>query len=192
MAKETITIQCYPDDSIINKRIKEYEAFGWELIGNQHCQEYEGQTSSSNVLDGSTTVTRHYSSFNKLTFSREKSEPWYGEVVKLENEYKGIMNKKPSEPYKNKLSKPYIYFACICIIVGCALLAFSSGSTALLAVGLILLIGIIILTIVLFVRKSIKNKTNYSYYQSRLYEWEKSSKVEAEKIMAQANRLVNS
>lgn len=80
--RETKTVQVYPSDSIINDTISEYGSFGWEVIGNQRCQEYEGQTHG---VDGS--VTNHYTTFNKITFSREKSSAWYEEVSKLESEY---------------------------------------------------------------------------------------------------------
>lgn len=80
--KETKTVQVYPDDSIVNATISEYESFGWEVVGNQRCQEYEGQTYG---IDGSST--KHYSTFNKITFTREKASPWYDEVTQIEKEY---------------------------------------------------------------------------------------------------------
>ena len=67
MAKETKTVQCYPSDDKINAMVERYASFGWELINNQRCQEFTGQTFDS---DGSSTS--HYSTFNKLTFTREK------------------------------------------------------------------------------------------------------------------------
>ena len=80
--KETKTVQVYPSDAIVNSTIEEYESFGWEVIGNQRCQEFDGTTHG---IDGSTT--RHYSTFNKITFSREKDSAWYDEVSLLEKEY---------------------------------------------------------------------------------------------------------
>lgn len=91
--KETKTVQVYPSDSIVNATISEYESFGWEVIGNQRCQEYEGQTHG---IDGSTTS--HYSTFNKITFSREKDLPWYSEVSQLEREYNVL--KDTAKTYK--------------------------------------------------------------------------------------------
>lgn len=38
MARETKTIQMYPDDDAINQAISLWENFGWEVIGNQRCQ----------------------------------------------------------------------------------------------------------------------------------------------------------
>ena len=80
--RETKTVQVYPSDSIVNSTISEYESFGWEVVGNQRCQEYNGQTHG---IDGSTT--NHYSTFNKITFSREKDSPWYSDVTQFEKEY---------------------------------------------------------------------------------------------------------
>ncbi len=79
----TKTVQVYPSDDIVNATISENQSFGWEVIGNQRCQEYDGQT--RDFITGSTT--NHYSTFNKITFSRENSAPWYDEVTKLESEY---------------------------------------------------------------------------------------------------------
>ena len=87
--KETKTIQVYPSDDIINSTIEEYGSFGWEVINNQRCQEYDGQT------DG----IKHYSTFNKITFSREKSSAWYDAVTQMEKEYNTLKNTRKS--YKN-------------------------------------------------------------------------------------------
>ncbi|MDE6676304.1 MAG: hypothetical protein K2K12_01145 [Clostridia bacterium] len=91
--KETKTVQVYPDDAIVNAKIEEYESFGWEVVGNQRCQEYEGQTYG---IDGSST--KHYSTFNKVTFTREKDSPWYSEVTQLEKEYHAL--KDTAETYQ--------------------------------------------------------------------------------------------
>ena len=80
--KETKTVQVYPSDAIVNETIAEYECFGWEVIGNQRCQEFDGTTHG---IDGSTT--QNYSTFNKLTFTREKESRWYEDVTTLENVY---------------------------------------------------------------------------------------------------------
>ena len=89
--KETTTVQVYPDDAIVNRTIEEYGSFGWEVINNQRCQEFDGTDSSG---------TRHYSTFNKLTFTREKSEAWYEKVVEIEREYNTAKNTLKS--YKNR------------------------------------------------------------------------------------------
>ncbi|MDE6691705.1 MAG: hypothetical protein K2K04_07020, partial [Clostridia bacterium] len=95
--KETKTVQVYPSDDIVNAMIEEYEGFGWEVIGNQRCQEFDGTTHG---IDG--TTTQHYSTFNKLTFTREKESGWYQEVSQIEREYyttkdtiKSYQNRKP-------------------------------------------------------------------------------------------------
>lgn len=100
--KETKTVQVYPSDDVVNATIEEYEGFGWEVIGNQRCQEFEGTTYG---IDGSST--RHYSTFNKITFSRDKDAAWYGEVSELEREYNVIGGKvKSYKNYKPVLRKP--------------------------------------------------------------------------------------
>ena len=79
--KETKTVQVYPSDAIVNETIGEHESFGWEVVSNQRCQEYEGTTYNA---AGS---TKHYSTFNKLTFSREKDAAWHDEVSQIEKEF---------------------------------------------------------------------------------------------------------
>lgn len=81
MARESKTVQVYPDDDVVNAEIQRQELFGWEVISNQRIQEFTRQDS-----DG----TEHYETFNKITFSREKSSEWYDRVVALETEYKLI------------------------------------------------------------------------------------------------------
>ena len=70
--KETKSVQVYPDNDIINKRIEIWGCFGWELLSNQRQQEEDGNMINTFVV---------------LTFQREKSEPWYPEVSKLEKEF---------------------------------------------------------------------------------------------------------
>lgn len=119
--KETKTIQVYPDDNIVNATIGEYESFGWEVVGNQRCQEYNGQTRG---VDGSTT--NHYSTFNKITFTREKSSPWYEEVSQIEREYNvlsdTIQTYKNAKPVLSKTSEGSIllgvFLYCLWIIPG--------------------------------------------------------------------------
>jgi len=70
--KETKSIQVYPDNDVINNKIELWNCFGWELLSNQRQQEKR---------DGILYT------FAILTFQREKSEPWYPEVSKLEKEF---------------------------------------------------------------------------------------------------------
>ncbi len=72
--KEFRELQCHPDN--VNATIEEATSWGWELVSNQRCQE-EGVRFGNEVIR----------TFNKLTFSREKSAPWYSEVCRLEQEY---------------------------------------------------------------------------------------------------------
>ena len=85
MPKETITVQVYPDDNVVNRTIAEYERFGWEVISNQRMQEFTGQTKYG---DGSSE--NHYSTFNKITFSRDKDAAWYEEVRECERQYQQL------------------------------------------------------------------------------------------------------
>lgn len=73
--KETKSIQVYPDNDVINKKIEIWGHFGWELLSNQRQQEDRGDIIST---------------FAILTFQREKSEPWYPEVSKIEKEYDAL------------------------------------------------------------------------------------------------------
>lgn len=82
MPRESITVQCYPSDSAVNKKVKQYEAFGWELIGNQKIKESTGSVMG---VDGNTY--ENFSTYVKLTFSREKSSEWYNEVTALERRH---------------------------------------------------------------------------------------------------------
>ena len=93
--KETKTVQVYPSDDIVNATVEEYGSFGWEVINNQRCQEFDGQTRGA---DGG--LTNHYSTFNKITFTREKSSPWYESVTAIEKEYNDLESTKMS--YKNR------------------------------------------------------------------------------------------
>ena len=102
MARETKTIQMYPDDDAINQAISLWENFGWEVIGNQRCQEFKKQDS-----DG----TQHFETFNKITFSRDKSASWYGKVAELEQEYIATENELQS---KSKQGNPYNNCAVDC------------------------------------------------------------------------------
>lgn len=91
MAKESKTIQVYPDDNVINRAVEIYNCFGWELTGNQTYQVYSGQ--SVDLFDlVCDTVTNNYTTYCKLTFSREKSSEWYFKVVELERKYYNLQD----------------------------------------------------------------------------------------------------
>lgn len=111
--KETKTIQVYPSDALINATIEEYGSFGWEVISNQRCQEFEGTT--HDIITGSST--KHYSTFNKITFTREKSAAWYDEVSDLEKEYNTagdtIRSYKNRKPVLRKVKPEGIIAACM-------------------------------------------------------------------------------
>ncbi len=197
MARETKTIQCYPDDNIINERIRTFESFGWELINNQRCQEFSGQTKK----DGKTYD--HYSTFNKLTFSRDRSTVWYREVVELENKYNEKDNEidrlnslKPSRPKAVKtitmvlLFIIAIIFAAMVIFVGIldgapTIVCIIWGSLS----AIFLLIFIILVT-----RKHSKKKK----YENACAQWERdyhariaNLKQECKWIMEDAQKVID-
>lgn len=169
MARESITVQCYPSDSAVNAMVARYEAFGWELIGNQQFQENQG--SGYDVWQGS--VTR-YSTYNKLTFSREKSAPWYHKVTELDRQCKQkedeVRHMKGLEPTKPEFHN----------IVGVFL-------------GVI---GIWTLFIPFIIYMSVRRSKNKNYEKSlRLWHKTYDEKIAAEEreiesIKAQARRLV--
>ncbi|MBQ8658982.1 MAG: hypothetical protein IJ506_07580 [Clostridia bacterium] len=68
MAKEVITVQCYPSVEAVNTKTSERAKFGWELTGNQ------------SVDDG-----EYY--YQMLTFERDKGAVWYPQICQLEKEY---------------------------------------------------------------------------------------------------------
>ena len=189
MARETKTIQCYPDDAIINRRVKEYEAFGWELINNQRCQEYDGQ--SYDPIDKVTTT--HYSTFNKLTFSREKATPWYNEVCRLEDDFHKIMDTKPGSPANTKMQKGAYAWAFLLTVIGIGIilvlgLGMGGGVIGLigiapLAIGLAIFIAGIV--------KSVNYNKSYAEYESELHEWDRTVKIKADDIMKKANDIIN-
>lgn len=109
MARETKSVQVYPNDYEVNQKCKREEMFGWEVIGNQSVQQFKGSDP-----DG----TQHYESYVKLTFSRDKSAPWYAEVAELEKEYNHL------ESTYNSVSdaepKEYrIWVTCVVAALGC-------------------------------------------------------------------------
>lgn len=176
MARETKTVRCYPDADIINGRVERYEAFGWELINNQRCRESDGET------QGHT----NYSTFNELTFSRDKSATWYGDVVELENEYNDKENEierldrlKPNAPYEGTTAWKFTLscLAVASIVCGCAcLLSYiifgSYSSVATLIIGIITLaLGIMRFCIKIIIRNSKRKK-----YREALSVWEKENK----------------
>lgn len=97
--RETKIIQVYPSDSAIEKAIHEWESFGWEMTDNQRLSNKEDLW-----FPGGTTVRT--TTYNKLTFSREKSSPWYSEIKSLEDRYEAVQRDiaaiNDQKPVKNK------------------------------------------------------------------------------------------
>lgn len=182
MARETKTIQCYPDDDKINAEIKRYEAFGWELINNQRCQEYEG------THDG----YRHWSTFNKLTFSRDKSSPWYNKVVALENQHDSLMVSEPID-YSHSPSKYLLILGILLGFFGIPFFVCLADSRTwfiiTIAFGVLFAIGLILLSV--YIAKSVCCKKEHSKYLSRKWNWKDTIEKEAEEIRRKAEAIVN-
>lgn len=87
--RETKIIQVYPSDYEIENAIKIWQSFGWEMTDNQKFSDKENLW-----YPGGTTVRT--TTYNKLTFSREKNSVWYGEIKALEEEYESITAQRSS------------------------------------------------------------------------------------------------
>lgn len=148
-------MQCYPSDAEVNKCISEMEVFGWELISNQRCQEFEGQSTSGD------TVTNHYSTFNKLTFQRDKEARWYNEIRELESEY-NTTRTELSSIYAQEPKNGYV--------------------KASIFIGIVLSIFYIIPGIIYAVYKSVQKKKMLNEYYVRHKNWE-------DKYRAQINAM---
>lgn len=180
MAKETITVQCYPDDSKINKMTAQYGAFGWELIGNQRCRE-----------EGAYVV----STFNKLTFSRDKSEPWYGEVASLEKRHKECMDAEPVN-FASNPSKGWLFYGICGLVIGIAawliLGSFTGNFGALFClIPALVLIGAGAILTTVFAVKYKKYKSAYGLYLRLHRTWKETSEKEAEELRKKAEAIVN-
>lgn len=187
MAKETKTVQCYPSDDKINAMVERYASFGWELINNQRCQEFTGQTFDS---DGSSTS--HYSTFNKLTFTREKTSSWYSQVTELEDRYNSLMDQKPTDTSVEPSKKPFA-FVFLFVVVGAVALIVGLGMGG----GLIFtLIGAgiwalgLLLTVIYFIKRS-HYKKDYREYLDKDDEFDRTLGAQAREIMRKADRIVN-
>lgn len=179
MARETKTVQCYPSDYQINKMCERYNSFGWELINNQRCTEDNGTYGGY----------KHTTTYNKLTFTREKASPWYDKVVALENEYERIMN---SEPYFNEKTNRKI-IGIMCCIFG--ILAFLVGIMQGVLIGIIpalIFCGLGIILIAIFSAGTVRRKRARRDYEKRKDEWEQSSGARASEILKESDAIVNS
>lgn len=197
MAKETKTVQCYPSDERINAMIERYQAFGWELINNQRCQEYDGQT-----YEGDTRVS-HYSTFNKLTFTRDKGEEWYGEVTALERDYESLDNEcrryKNLEPDTPTTSSGYVLSLIAGILILAGVLNFILAFTdKYYTIGYILGPVFLVLGILRFILRAVRKNIKWKKYGEEKAEWkdrygEKIEELEKQmkELMRKAERLVN-
>lgn len=179
MARETKTVQVYPDDAKINATISFWENFGWEVINNQRCQEFTKQDS-----DG----TQHYSTFNKITFSREKSSPWYNKVAQLESEY--ISTEKELES-KSKAGNPFKKPSIIPHLIGMVILAFLAFKLLPgLAGEIVTYIGIAVgalLPIVIYIIRI----TNYNKHKDEMKERQAKWDNEVQRMRSRLNQILN-
>ncbi len=106
--KETKIVQSYPSDSAIQDAIEEWQAFGWELVSNQ-------KFSDSQDLWSPVGTTVRTTTYNKLTFSREKNSRWYGEITAIEQEYLKLEN----DIYDLRSCKPEKKTGCLDIALAC-------------------------------------------------------------------------
>ncbi|MDE6201375.1 MAG: hypothetical protein K2M47_05825 [Clostridiales bacterium] len=185
MARETKTVQCYPDDNKINAMIERYGAFGWELINNQRCQEYEG------TYDG----YRHWSTFNKLTFSRDKSASWYSDVTSLERAHDKLMDEEPVL-YAKRPSKGWLFYGIIGLIFGVMIWLALGGMLGsffeiFTLVPALVLIGIGVILLVVYIRKIKNYNTAYDAYYTLKKAWESTSEKDAKELRVKAAKLVD-
>lgn len=178
MARETKTVQCYPSDYKINKMCERYNSFGWELISNQRCTDDNGSFGGY----------KYSTTYNKLTFTREKASPWYNEIVALENEYERIIN---SEPYFNANStrKTLGIICCIFGVISFLLGIFMGIVVSIIPALIFCGIGIALLTI--FSVGTVLRIRARRNYEKRKDEWDHSSGVRAKEILREADALVN-
>lgn len=177
MAKETKTIQCYPDDNQINKECELQSSFGWELIGNKRCRE---ETPNGEYVKIKT--------FHKLTFSREKNTPWYKRVTELESQYNRILSSQPIRP--SEPQKRWLFAGIGGLIAGIILLVILSKLGGLSKGEVIPSVVLFVCAGLLIVRFIIKT-VRYNAYLAQLSSWESSKGQELEKIRKQADSLIN-
>lgn len=182
MARETKTIQMYPDDDAINQAISLWENFGWEVIGNQRCQEFKKQDS-----DG----TQHFETFNKITFSRDKSASWYGKVAELEQEYIATENELQS---KSKQGNPYKKPGIIAPLIAAVVLAFA-GYKFLRGVLRYIIMGVgFLLPIVIYIIRIAsynKHKDEIERKESEWYAKVSDMRQRLKDILEEAEALIN-
>lgn len=195
MAKESITVKCFPSEEEINKTIKQYEAFGWELIGNQRFQEVEALYIRSLIT----------TSYNLLTFSREQNEDWYSGVVELETKYKEVINKrdklneeKPKMPPQD-FSPLEIAMLIICAVLGVPsilILGILVGVGIIEYYWLVIPIAIIVICLIVFALNEIATRKKKKMSKKVLEDWNSENRAkieayenEAEKYIEKANAL---
>ena len=107
MARETKMEKVYPSDEAVRYTVDVYESFGWEVVGNQKITDNTGGYEGADGNYYTTTET-----YIQLTFSREKSSPWYAKVRELETQYYEWEN-KAIQHENTRPEKPKIGFGWI-------------------------------------------------------------------------------
>lgn len=105
MARTTFSVNVEPNMEAVT--IKNYEAFGWEVMSSQRVfnehQEYKGDYTIGNTVYQNFETKK--TDFVKITFSREKDYPNKDVLLPLEIEYNEIeknLQNMSSPPYPSK------------------------------------------------------------------------------------------
>ncbi len=171
MARETEMVKVYPSDEAVRAKVTVFEAFGWELVGNQKITEKTGSYEGADGNYYNTTET-----YVQLTFSREKSSPWYKEVAALEDEYYAEVSKQnqimAAEPKKAK----YLGFFSFLLVF-----------TPLIPITLPLLI----INIVRQCNANKKYKKEHDEWISKKYSVNDAAAAKKEELLEKASALVN-
>lgn len=187
---ETTIIKCPSLE--INNCIAFYEAFGWEYQSNQYAYD------SRQVVDGAVMTNRpifginvgfvktvyhtNTTEFAVLTFSRDRNQPHYQELVDLEKKYNAIDQKRPYTKTGGFVF--LIVIGAFLSIIGITVMAYGipeesriKVGTPILVIGMILLAAGISLTVLMVLTK----KKRERIYQENV--------KKAAKILEQAKSL---
>ncbi|MDE6059049.1 MAG: hypothetical protein K2G44_03310 [Clostridia bacterium] len=187
MAKESTTVQCYPSDEKINKKIKEYESFGWEVTESQRVEERTG--------------TYYSTTYHLLTFTREKNNTWYKEVTELEKQYHEKLEKRSAEyetspdyPKFSTLEKVLFYLSIFTLAAIVIPFVVMICCEVLKYYWIFILIPFILIASII----GIIHKHRIKKYNAELDEWHalhdqklEAMQKEADKIAEKASEIVN-
>ena len=171
MARETEMVKVYPSDEAVRAKVGVYEAFGWEVVGNQKITEKTGSYEGADGNYYNTTET-----YVQLTFSREKSSPWYKKVVELEEEYYAEVNKQNAVMAQEPQKAKYLGFFSFLLVF-----------TPLMPITLPLLI----VNIVRQSKANKKYKQEHDEWISKKYSVNDAAARRKDELLEQASELVN-